>query len=167
MKLKKESFLLKVVGYIFIMAIANAAILHIFHYRYQDIGFGHLLFFFEVILSFYALWVYKKETPIVRLKDFRITPWFIPSLLVMGAILIIHLLANPFAKDAMTILKLMMTTILVGFSEEVLFRGFMLNNLIKRYSAIKAILISSVAFSLLHAVNILGVSHSMLYQGNW
>jgi membrane protease YdiL (CAAX protease family) len=48
------------------------------------------------------------------------------------------------------------TTLLVGFSEEAMFRGVLLHNAIKKYGTIKAVFISSLGFSLLHSINIFG-----------
>lgn len=46
-------------------------------------------------------------------------------------------------------------TLLVGFAEEMMFRGIFLHALLEKMNSRKAILYSALAFSLLHAVNIL------------
>ncbi len=48
------------------------------------------------------------------------------------------------------------TTFLIGFSEEVMFRGILLRGALARISVVPAMFVSAVAFSLLHSVNLLG-----------
>ncbi|HHQ7207650.1 TPA: CPBP family intramembrane glutamic endopeptidase, partial [Staphylococcus aureus] len=48
------------------------------------------------------------------------------------------------------------TMVLVGFSEELLFRGILLHVLLEKRTVVYSIIISSILFSLLHSVNILG-----------
>jgi len=58
------------------------------------------------------------------------------------------------------------TTFLIGFSEEVMFRGVLLRGALVRLSPIQAMLLSALAFSLLHGVNGFAgqTTTNMLYQ---
>ncbi|WP_296423246.1 CPBP family intramembrane glutamic endopeptidase [Yoonia sp.] len=83
--------------------------------------------------------------------------WLLPSYVVlamMGAGVVPLLLHGTLSDADWHMLRLLtVTTFLIGFSEEVMFRGILLRGLIARLPVTHAMLISAVAFSLLHAVN--------------
>ncbi len=55
-------------------------------------------------------------------------------------------------------IKLLITTMLVGISEELMFIGIVLRVFLEKRSELVAVFVSSALFSLLHSVNILGGS---------
>lgn len=86
--------------------------------------------------------------------------WFAPyTALIVD--MIYHFSENIYLKytsfNSYTWITLIITfigTLLVGFSEEVIFRGILLNSLKTEKSILKAIVLSSVGFSIIHIVNI-------------
>ena len=86
--------------------------------------------------------------------------WMVPSiilLVVMWAVVISLSAKNGLSNEQVNLISLVgFTTLLVGFSEELMYRGILLNSFLKTRSKTSAILISAVGFSLLHSVNILG-----------
>lgn len=86
--------------------------------------------------------------------------WMLPAILILCVML--WALAARIAYGTLTgqdwriLGSLLFTTFLIGFSEEVMFRGILLRAALSRLSPAKAMLLSAIAFSLLHAVNGLG-----------
>ena len=57
-------------------------------------------------------------------------------------------------------------TLFTGISEEMLFRGYILGNLLEKYSEFKAIIISSILFTLIHVSSVLKFIDYLDYIGN-
>lgn len=86
--------------------------------------------------------------------------WFLPAiiLLIIGVTIV---LKNVFTYhqggDSINKLSfILLTTLLVGITEELMFRGILFQSLLKKYSVQKSILLASLAFSLFHGINIIG-----------
>lgn len=83
--------------------------------------------------------------------------WLAPSMVVLAAMTagLIHTLLNePLVASQWRMLGAIAgTSLLIGFSEEVMFRGILLRGALSRLPLSPAIVISAVAFSLLHAVD--------------
>lgn len=100
------------------------------HYSWEEVGFGK---------------INKKSMT-----------WFIPYILIiliMATTLLVGIFNNFSKIDEMLWIMLVLNligTMYAGFSEEVIFRGVILNNLKKDSSLILAMLVSSVGFSILH-----------------
>lgn len=141
-------------GYTALMAIGMYVAYHVFGYKYEDKGIVNVLIYFEMIMSIYALTIYLKKYRGSSFKKIEIFPIFIiySVLIILNAVLFIFHKAYLAYGD--TLVTMFITTILIGFSEELIYRGIVLSGLLKNHSKIKAIVYSAILFSLLHAVNI-------------
>ena len=87
----------------------------------------------------------------------RALVWLAPSMVVlaaMAAAFLPALLKEPLAPSQWRMLGVIAgTSLLIGFSEEVMFRGILLRGALSRLPLSPAILMSAVAFSLLHVVD--------------
>lgn len=101
--------------------------------------------------------------------------WFIPYVLIlifMGTTFVKEIYINIQHYDLQVWTTLFLTligTILAGYCEEVLFRGILLNSLIKEKNLILAMIISSIGFSILHittifnGASIIGAIYNVIY----
>jgi uncharacterized protein len=80
----------------------------------------------------------------------------VPSFLVIAALFVALFLTGAVTASGLA-LAVIATTILVGFSEELMFRGIVLKGALPELGMGRAILLSSVLFALLHAVNVLAL----------
>ena len=160
--MKNKIFILPSI-YILIMAIGMTIMHFGFGYIYGSSEMMKIIFWVEILLSIFSIYAIKKYSTWkqsgfdnLSLKGFL---WILPSFLIMGFFSILFLLnfKGPISRENLFLITLTgITTLLVGFSEELMFRGIMLNWSLKKYGRVKAILISSIGFSLLHSINILG-----------
>jgi membrane protease YdiL (CAAX protease family) len=86
--------------------------------------------------------------------------WFVPYIF-----LIVHMIYN-FSENVylkytsfnnytwIKLITIFIGTLLLGFSEEVIFRGILLNSLKSEKSILKAIVLSSIGFSIMHILNV-------------
>lgn len=145
------------------MAAGMYTMHHIVGSSYGAVEMVNTIFYFEVVMSIIALGVY--------LKFFKGTSFNKPTkkprtlfLFVFGVMIInLLIIAGMFvtqgtfsAAIAPQLLMVFVTTALVGFSEEMIYRGIALPALLETNSKVKAILLSSLLFASLHAVNVLG-----------
>jgi len=149
---------LAAVGYIAIMAVGMFTTGHVFGYTYGNPEMIYVLVGFEAVMSVYAVIVARRLFghwqcgfgPI----HWRGLWWLVPNFLVMAA-----LFAAAFSTGTPGIFGLVLlvivTTCLVGFSEELMFRGIVLQGALRELGLAKAILLSSALFASLHAVNVL------------
>ncbi len=86
--------------------------------------------------------------------------WLLPAYLVLVLLFIeavpAMLSGSLSSADRNVLAALAFTTFLIGFSEEVMFRGILLRGALTRLSVAPAMLLSAVAFSFVHALNGLG-----------
>jgi membrane protease YdiL (CAAX protease family) len=149
---------LAAVGYIAIMAAGMFTTGHVFGITYGDPAMVNVLVFFEVILCLYAILVarrlFKHWDCGFRPIDWSGMVWLIPNFVLMAALFVALFRTGTIEFSGLALL-VVVTTILVGFSEELMFRGVALRGALNEVSTGKAIVISSVLFSLLHSVNVL------------
>jgi membrane protease YdiL (CAAX protease family) len=131
--------------------------------RYGDVamldGFWPIL----IGLNVMTLWVAARYFGwrAVGLGMFRPRPllWLLPFLAVLTvkwAACVSALAANPPDAQAWRILAFIgFTTFLVGLGEETMFRGILLHAFLRRGTVLRAMLVSTVGFSLLHSVSVL------------
>lgn len=86
--------------------------------------------------------------------------WFLPAIAVLIAMWVVFLsgLARVSLSAAQwqSFALVGFTTLLVGFGEEIMYRGIVLHAFLTTRRVRWAMLVSSIAFSLLHAVNVFG-----------
>lgn len=155
-------------GYIAIMAVGMFTTGRLFGITYGDPAMVRVLIFFEVAMSLFAIVMARRifgrwdcgYGPI----DWRGVLWMLPSFALTAALIFaMFRTGNPQLSGL--VLLIVATMALVGFSEELVFRGILLQGALRDVSLGKAILISSLGFSLLHSVNVLaGVPIAGMFQ---
>ncbi len=120
------------------------------------------LWYFEVLMTILVIFVGKKffswqELGFRKTKKkqaFWLVPIFVP-IAVMGFEIINFISKNEVSTSQWKLFTLVsFTTLLVGFSEELMYRGILLAAFMKKNQLVSGVLVSSVYFSLLHSVNI-------------
>ena len=145
-------------GYIAIMALGMFTTGHVFGITYGDPNMVSVLIVFEMVMSLYAVVMARRIFgrwqcgfgPI----DWRGLWWLLPNFAIMAALFVVAL-RTATAEISGLALAIVVTTILVGFSEELMFRGVVLQGALRDLGEGKAILISAALFSALHSVNVL------------
>jgi len=152
------------------MGTGMAVMHYLAGYHYNDPRMVKVLFWVEIaVTTLVVWWVLRysswKKAGFLTLNK-KALWWVLPL-----AILILLGWADFFSftllKEHWALLSLIgISTFMVGFSEELLFRGIVLHHMAEKYPLHKAMLISAIAFSLLHSVNILGglTLGAMLFQ---
>ena len=149
--------------YIFIMAIGMTVMHYGFGGQYGDSNMMNTLIFVEIILSLFTIYAVKKystwkESGFAKIS-WKGLLWLVPVFIIMG-IYNFQLFTTSFGNinrhTALTLAITAITIALVAFSEEVMFRGILLNWSLKKYGVITSVLISAIGFSLLHSVNYFG-----------
>lgn len=149
---------LAALGYIAIMAVGMFTAGHVYGITYGDPAMVNVLVFFELAMSVYAVIVARRLFghwhcgfgPI----DWSGMWWMAPAFLVIAALFAAAVLTGT-PGVSLLVITVIVTMCLVGFSEELMFRGIVLKGSLSAVSRGKAILISSALFSSLHAVNVL------------
>ncbi len=127
-------------------------------YEYGTAGnlFYQTPFLVVALIYTYTL-IRMYRVPVVRAGRLR-APWPLFAVIVImliDAVGAVYSLAPGFHGKWVTIPAMFVSTMIVGFAEEGMFRGLITTGLARRMSTGKALLISSVLFGFLHAVNIL------------
>jgi len=152
--------------YIALMALGMTAMHHGFGLRYDQPEMTQVLVFVEVGLAGWAWWAARRQPwwprPVTGRPSARGLAWFAPVglavLAAFGAFAAEVVRAAPrLAPEQWRLLAVVgTTTALVGFSEELMFRGVLLRGLGRGGGLFRAMALSAAGFSLLHAVNVLG-----------
>ncbi|SMR83436.1 hypothetical protein SAMN04488030_3355 [Aliiroseovarius halocynthiae] len=151
-------------AYIAAMAIGMSIMHFGFGYSYEMPEMTRVLWAVEVALTGIAI------AAVLSLGGFarngfgpirwKQTFWILPLLLiaVIGTVqVLVAAIAGGLSASQWGLLGVIgLTTALVGFSEEVMFRGALLHAALKRFGVKTAMVLSAAAFSSLHAVNVLG-----------
>ncbi len=163
-QLKNVSYITAIM-YTALIGIGMYTTYHIYGIRYGESQMVKPLVWFELVMTIFALFMAKKYFSWQALGfgkiNFKNMLWFVP-MLVIGTMMIVYL--GYFAithADSITLGQwklfylVCVTTFLVGFSEELVYRGIVFAAFIKE-SKVKAVFISAITFSLLHSVNVFG-----------
>jgi uncharacterized protein len=152
--------------YIAIMGIGMYVMHYIFGYSYGQPEMVYVISFFEVGTTALSLYIAKRYFgwKLVGFGKFRLNElwWFLPYLLFIGAILFVF--QEDFVKSVDDLsskqwgllASVTFCTFLVGFSEELVFRGIILKGFLEKHGVFFSMLMSAVLFSLLHSVNVFG-----------
>ncbi len=171
--LKKQKIsVLAAIIYTLIMAAGMYTLGHIVGGNYGDTTMSKTLIYFEIAMTIFAIIVYLKyfkgqSFGKINKKPRKLFVFTFTVMILIETIMIGILFSSKLAdKDVSLIILIFATTILVGISEELIYRGIVLQAFLENNPKHKAILISSLFFSSLHSVNILsGVTASgMLIQ---
>lgn len=146
------------VPYMVLLAIGTFVSSHLLGFDCRNPGFLKPMFFFEAAAVLYVA-IMARRIHGNMLSDFdRLDPgalvWFLPFIVAVLA-MATAILPNVSTNDPLTSLAIVGTTILVGISEEGMFRGILLRGLLKETGCGKAIVTSSALFGVLHSLNLL------------
>ncbi len=163
LKKNQKVALVTAAAYTAIMGLGMYVMHHIVGSSYEEPDMPKTLFWFEIVMTMLAVVVFYKyfrgELAKYKTKKPR-------KLFLLGfAVMIVNMLITGYifffrtdfsGRDATILAAILGATVLVGFSEELVFRGIVLPAYLQNTSAAKAVLISSFLFSIFHVVNILG-----------
>lgn len=150
--------------YTAIIGAGMAVMHHGFGATYGQPAMVRTLWVFELLGAGFLLWVTRRcgglKAHGFGAINWSQMIWLAPLYLVLAAM--IAKLASALIVSDLNVVQpafiglIALTTFLVGFSEELGFRGILLRAAMTRFSAPKAMLVSALGFSLLHAVNVFG-----------
>ncbi len=137
---------------------------HINEVSYEKPQMINTLWIFEIFMVLLLVWVVIKfyswkEVGFTKI-DKKQALWLIPTfgLLALAGFPLVDFISQNTDKITPEQWKLFalvgFTTALVGFGEELMYRGIILGEFMKKNKLISGVLISSVIFGLLHAVNV-------------
>lgn len=160
------SHIVYAVIYMAIMAAGMYVSYHVFGYDYDNPKIDTVLIYFEFPMSVYAICVYIKNYKGTSFNKLKMTFSFVMFSVLMILLMVFYLIQGTYKQESQYFIYVVITTIFVAFSEEVMYRGIVLSGFLKKYTIVKAIVYSSILFALLHTVNILGGESikSMLIQ---
>ena len=146
-------------GYMAIMALGMVVMRFVFGYHYGQPEMMRVLIWFEIALSLFAFFTARRIFGDWRCgfdaMDWRGIGWMLPHFAVVGVMAV--MLAQLWWPDDSGLAPLVVaTTLLVGFSEELMFRGIVLRGALTAGGRGRAIVTSAGMFALLHSVNVLG-----------
>lgn len=151
---------LSALGYIAIMAAGMFVTGQVIGLGYFDPQFVFALFVVEVVLSLFALAVARRLFGHWHC-GFGPVRWrglagLLPYLVLMAAFAI-AVVTTRTPKPSLLAFTVVVTTMLIGFSEELMFRGIVLKAAVGPLGPARAILLSAMLFALLHAANLLAL----------
>ncbi|MBV7412563.1 CPBP family intramembrane metalloprotease [Dermabacteraceae bacterium TAE3-ERU27] len=157
----RQSWLPWVIGYIAIMGVGMAVTFHVFAVPYATPYFAFTFLPWMVVVAGYTAFAAKKTRVRLTAEDSSAAAsyaWVSPWLLLEAFDLVgvaAALYADSEALFSIAIVAIL--TALVGYAEETMFRGVILQGMLRnRSNPLLAALVSAILFSLLHAVNVLG-----------
>ncbi len=150
--------------YISIMMIGTYITNNILGYIYNDFEVLLSLLMTQFIATLSIIYVVKKfygwQNVGFNKIRFNNLIWFAPYMFLIVD-MVYYFSENIYLKYTsfnsytwITLIIIFIGTLLVGFSEEVIFRGILLNSLKSEKSILKAMILSSVGFSIIHIVNV-------------
>lgn len=163
------------IAYIALMGVGMAVMHYGFGYSCGQPQMTRVIFFAEVAMTILVFVGPRRRFSWEDLGLARLQPAFPLCFIPFAAVLILALViwgmgmvraAGTLGEEQVTLLFVVLaTTLLVGVSEEVMFRGVLLHAFLGQATQKKAILISSIGFSLLHSANVLGGFSASLVAG--
>ncbi|MFN8342204.1 MAG: type II CAAX endopeptidase family protein [Cyclobacteriaceae bacterium] len=160
MKKAKPSILVPYLLYMLIMGISMFAAYHQFGGAYGSLRMIQVLAIPELLLVVLCLVVismkFNWRVHIFLDLNLKGLVWMLPVVLVLlyNGVVLIQQAGPELHQHSSQLLLVGFVTLLVGISEELMFRGIILRGLMGNTSPRWAVLISALAFSSLHAVNI-------------
>ena len=129
-------------------------------YLYGEPEMAYVLWWVQILLVVIALiFTFKyftwKSVGFDKLNKKHLW-WLVPYLIFV--FLMVGFAFDAYLIDPNLVLLLLFVTFLVGFGEELMYRGVVLRTFINNMSPRKAIFYSAILFSLLHSVNIIAGS---------
>jgi len=162
--IKQKVALIGAVLYTIIIGIGMYISFHINGVFYGTAEMVNTLWYIEIVLTILTIFITVKyfswkEVGFVKLQTKQML-WFVPSIIVLGYMCFLAFslsIENGLSTEQIKLISLVgITTLFVGFSEELMFRGIVLHAFLKTHNKTVAVIISSISFSLLHSVNMFG-----------
>lgn len=123
---------------------------------YDSPDFSEKFLPFMTTLGVLAAVFWKKNRRELVLKSDSKPGYFLPMVVFVPIVATgIYVIVKGFRPET-GFLILLLDTSLIGIAEEGMFRGILLGGLVRRIKPVQAVLVSSVFFSALHGLNILG-----------
>lgn len=122
--------------------------------------FWFILIILNILNVFWVTRYFSWRAIGFRSLDRKQLLWFLPAIIVLIAMWVVFL--SGLARASLSAAQLQLfalvgfTTLLVGLGEEIMYRGIVLHAFLTTGRVRWAMLVSAIAFSLLHAVNFLG-----------
>ncbi|MDO5717683.1 MAG: CPBP family intramembrane metalloprotease [Tissierellia bacterium] len=141
----------------FLLSVIGFAILNYFGIQYDDPRIHFYAIPMMLVISGFVIWANEKslllnKEDFIPNSKFALLNW-IPILTILMAIAsLVEAIASK--GDPTKIIWAIILTFLIGFSEEGLFRKFLISEGEKEFSSLKILIYSTLVFGLLHMANI-------------
>lgn len=150
---KKKVSLIAAFIYIGLMLIGMSVTKGVFHYDYTQPEIVNILVYFEIVMTAFAIFCYVKFFKGTAFKKLKPSPILLIFSFAILISFLIYLLTGHFEGHGNLFYLVIITTFLVGVSEELMFRGIVFSGF-EKDGNLKALVVSSALFSILHCVNI-------------
>lgn len=142
--------------YYVLMALGLFVCKHFLNTPYDSSNFSKKFLPFMILLSLLVLYYGLKNKDELTLSKSK-SPSYLLSALVFVPVAAfgVYSIVKSFSLN-LAFFILIIDTALIGIAEEGMFRGIVLGGLVRKIHPVLAILISSLFFSLLHILNVLG-----------
>ena len=144
--------------YTAIMGVGMYISKSVFNVSYADQKIVVTILPVEILLSILSVYAYLKYYKNTAFKKLKFTNSFIIYSIFMLLMFVLYIISGAIKYHKNILLYVLITNFLVGFSEELMYRGVVLSSFLEKYNVQKSILYSSILFALLHSVNILSGS---------
>ncbi|KRN89375.1 CPBP family intramembrane glutamic endopeptidase [Ligilactobacillus ceti] len=156
-KLEKTSFLAAAI-YIGIMAVGMYTMHSIFGYSYDQPAMTKILLGFEIVMTLVGVYFYRKNLKGTGFGKVRFSFGYLVLAILILVSVWMFFTKGDFTANPKLVVIVAITTLFVGISEELMFRGIVLGSFLKSGHVYQGIFFSALCFALLHAVNVLGGS---------
>ncbi|WP_214723108.1 type II CAAX endopeptidase family protein [Exiguobacterium sp. s143] len=157
-----------------IMGIVMAVSAFGFGIRYGEPELLRIAIFGEVVTAIFLVWYIRRHATFAAVGFSKLQSrgliWYIPLLLIVlvqVGLIVNALFTSSISSSALQLVGIVfLTTLFVGFNEEVLFRGIILRYLKPNEHPYRAVLISALLFSSFHLLNLIALipPAAMLFQ---
>lgn len=157
MKMQEETAI--AITYTSMMAISMYASKNLFGFTYDNPEIVKVLLFTQMAMLVYAIHSYRKNRKGFDGRKCRIYPGIVIYGILILLTAAIHIKEAAYREYGDMMFQVLLTNAIVGISEELVYRGTIARLMLARKGRIYAVIGSSLLFSLLHAVNLLGGLH--------
>ena len=170
---KRNTIVSAIVTFV-IMGIVMAVSAFGFGIRYGEPELLRIAIFGEVLTAIFLVWYIRRHATFASVGFSKLQTrglvWYIPLLLIVlfqVGLIVNALFTTSISSSALQLIGIVfLTTLFVGFNEEVLFRGIILRYLRPNEHPYRAVFISSLLFSSFHLLNLIALipPTAMLFQ---
>lgn len=177
--MEKRTIIISAAVVFLIMALVMAVSAFGFGIYYGDPELLRIAIFGEILTAVFLVWFIRRNSSFAAVGfsplKIRGLVWYIPILLIVlyQVVLVVNAFVASYDDLSAATIQLVaivfVTTLFVGFNEEVLFRGIILRHLHPERHPYRAIVISAALFSSFHLLNLIAfipVSAMIFQLGN-